>query len=202
MVKAPKRLPKPHSVNRKRIISDVKVSFRVRMILFRRSARCCSIDATRPFPFFLKKTGCSLLPASRGSFFQRWKFLSRAAARFLQRENSSREPRRLFYRVIFALASRGGFFTRWYLLSRAAATFFQGEIASRELREDFAEKNWEKFGGLEKLYYVRGRKVRRWSAPKGGANKHRGKLPQILFKRSRCPTSSFLNGEKPFKRGH
>ena len=136
----------------------------------------------------------------------RWKrtckFFPRAARAVLRGENSSREPREPFSGVIFALASRGGFFTRWYLLSRAAATVFQGEIASREPREDFAEKNWEKFGGLEKLYYVRGRKVRRWSASKGEANKHRGKLPQILFKRSRCPTSSFLNGEKPFKRGH
>ena len=136
----------------------------------------------------------------------RWKrtckFFPRAARAFFRGDICSREPRRLFYRVIFALASRGGFFTRWYLLSRAAATFFQGEIASRELWEDFAEKNWEKFGGLEKLYYVCGRKVRRWSASNEEANKHRGKLPQILFKRSRCPTSSFLNGEKPFKRGH
>ena len=116
--------------------------------------------------------------------------------------NSSREPRELFSGVKILPASRESLFQGWYLLSRAAATFFQGEIASRELREDFAEKNWEKFGGLEKLYYVRGRKVRRWSASKGEANKHRGKLPQILFKRSRCPTSSFLNGEKPFMRGH
>ena len=78
-------------------------------------------------------SGVKIVLASRGAFFTAWKFLSRAARAFLQREISSREPREPFYSMILALASRGSYFTGWYSFPRAAATFLQDEISSREL---------------------------------------------------------------------
>ena len=116
------------------------------------------------------------------------KFFPRAARAFFRGENSSCESRCVFYRVKILLASRGDLFSGWKCFSRAAGRF--------------RRRNREKFGGLEILSYVCARKIRRWSTPAGGANQHRGKLPQISFRKRLMTIIKLHKWWEALQRGH
>jgi hypothetical protein len=69
------------------------------------------------------RQGSEILPATRGDFFQYWKFFPRHAATFSNIGNSSRDTRQLFPLLEILSATRGSFFHYWKFFPQHAATF-------------------------------------------------------------------------------
>jgi len=74
---------------------------------YRQGVRNSSRNTRQLFPLL------EILPATRGDFFQYWKFFPQHAAAFSNIGNSSRDTRRLFPLLEILPATRGSFFQYW-----------------------------------------------------------------------------------------